>query len=154
MSPVLGSNIHTTFLFCLSSRKSLFSQDRLLSHLLDFQYFGIACSHALKTWLLRSDQHSQTPIPSKTGPQGTLLTSSFSCPKSALSIYRTEVLMTVFLLSPALETELLCGHYDQDRHQSPLHPEVPLCIDLLGLPASSLTISCKWRDRGEYCLCS
>lgn len=41
-----------------------------------FQYIGITCFCTLKKWLLKSDYHLWTPVPSKADCQETLLTSS------------------------------------------------------------------------------
>ena len=51
------------------------------------------------TGIGKSDQHSCTSMPSKAVLQRTLLTSSLSSLKSALSIFMAEVLVAIFLLS-------------------------------------------------------
>lgn len=90
MSPNLASSGHTCSFFVLFPREIrilsyfLLSQAGLLSHPLDFQHLGVACSWAFRGCCLKSDQHWWTSVPSKVFSQATLLTSFLISLKSAL----------------------------------------------------------------------
>lgn len=73
-SPDLASTGHKpSFFHLMSKRRFLFSQSSLAPHLLDFQFLGIDCSCAPRSWWLKSDQHWRTPGPSKAFSWGTFI---------------------------------------------------------------------------------
>lgn len=83
---------------CLS-KSSLFSHTGLLPCWLIFWHRGTACSCAFKTFFLRNNQPSWTPLHFRTDSQGIFPTSVLNSSKSTLRIIKVAVLLNPLLTS-------------------------------------------------------